>query len=171
MPPLIVTARLDDASSAALDDLRRRHFPPARNHLRAHLTLFHRLPGGEERRIRADLAAAAGARSAAVATVGPPFSLGRGVAFAVDCPALLELRAALAEAWAEWLGPQDRAWHRPHVTVQNKAEPAEARALLDRLTRDVAPWHGEIRGVEIWRYLGGPWAPVASVPLGERYCR
>ena len=43
-PPLIVTALLDEAAQQRFDRLRRSHFPPERNHLDAHLTLFHRLP-------------------------------------------------------------------------------------------------------------------------------
>lgn len=39
----ILTAELDADSFDWLDRLRRDHFPPERNLLRAHLTLFHRL--------------------------------------------------------------------------------------------------------------------------------
>ena len=42
--PLIVTALIGEADFARLDGLRRAHFPPERNVLRAHLTLFHHLP-------------------------------------------------------------------------------------------------------------------------------
>ena len=44
MPPLIVTALLDEAAQERFDRLRREHFPPERSHLAAHLTLFHHLP-------------------------------------------------------------------------------------------------------------------------------
>jgi len=39
--PLIVTAELAPEDFAWLDALRRHHFPPERNQLRAHLTMFH----------------------------------------------------------------------------------------------------------------------------------
>ena len=42
--PLIVTALLGRADHAWLDGERQRHFPPERNQLPAHLTLFHQLP-------------------------------------------------------------------------------------------------------------------------------
>jgi hypothetical protein len=45
VPPLIVTLLLDDAAQARFDRLRAAHFPSARNHLAAHVTLFHALPG------------------------------------------------------------------------------------------------------------------------------
>jgi hypothetical protein len=44
VPPLIVTALMDAVAQERFDQLRRSHFPPERNHLDAHLTLFHRLP-------------------------------------------------------------------------------------------------------------------------------
>ena len=42
--PLIVTAELPDDVLAWADGLRRAHFPPERNWLVAHVTLFHALP-------------------------------------------------------------------------------------------------------------------------------
>ena len=42
-PTCILTAEMDNESFAWLDGLRHRHFPPERNFLAAHLTLFHRL--------------------------------------------------------------------------------------------------------------------------------
>lgn len=40
----ILTLRLDDQSQAFFDALRKKHFPAERNYLKAHLTLFHKLP-------------------------------------------------------------------------------------------------------------------------------
>ena len=45
--PLILTLKLDQASFTRLDALRQAHFPPERNWLSAHLTLFHHLPGDQ----------------------------------------------------------------------------------------------------------------------------
>ena len=42
--PLIVTATLPPSEFAWADALRRAHFPPERNYLQAHVTLFHALP-------------------------------------------------------------------------------------------------------------------------------
>jgi hypothetical protein len=42
--PVIVAAELGATDFAWLDRLRRAHFPPDRNQLPAHLTLFHHLP-------------------------------------------------------------------------------------------------------------------------------
>ena len=51
------------------------------------------------------------------------------------------------------------------MTVQNKVEPAIARALHDRLLADFAPWTVRARGLRLWRYLGGPWEPIAEHPF------
>jgi hypothetical protein len=60
------------------------------------------------------------------------------------------------------LTPQDRAPWRPHVTIQNKVEPKEAKALQARLKAGFERRPLAIRGLALWRYLGGPWQPVKS---------
>ncbi|MET0191643.1 MAG: 2'-5' RNA ligase family protein, partial [Pseudonocardia sediminis] len=57
--PLILTALLEESAQEHFDDLRRRHFPSDRNHLAAHLTLFHHLPGDQESAVDAAVAEAA----------------------------------------------------------------------------------------------------------------
>ena len=84
--------------------------------------------------------------------------LGRGVAFELVCPELVALRAELARRWAAWLTPQDRQGPRPHVTIQNKVTPPEARALKERLDATFVPFSARGEGWLLWRYLGGPWA-------------
>ncbi len=162
--PLIVTLLLDPAAQERFDRLRAAHFPARRNHLAAHLTLFHALPGSAVDLVSADLAHAADRPAFDVAVTGVR-SLGRGVAYTLDAPELTDLRAGLARAWSSLLTPQDRQRHAPHVTVQNKVEPAVARALRDRLAAEFVPHRVGARGLGLWRYLGGPWAPVAEFPF------
>lgn len=160
--PLILTAELDAGTTAHLDALRRRHFPPERNLLRAHLTLFHALPDDLE---AVSAAARAAAPSAPLpATVARLIKLGHGVAYAIDAPELIALRARIAAAGFE-LTPQDRSWNRPHVTVQNKVTPAEASALFDELSADFEPWPATVTGLSLFHYEGGPWTPAASIPF------
>lgn len=130
--------------------------------LHAHVTLFHALPGEHVDAVRADLAAAAARDAFDVAVTGLRL-LGRGVAYVLDSPDLTALRDQLATTWAPWLTRQDRQRHTPHVTVQNKVEPAVARALHERLLAEFVPWSARARGLGLWRYLGGPWAPVAKL--------
>lgn len=159
MQPLIVTLVLDEAAQAAFDRLRSAHFPPERNHLAAHVTLFHALPGEHAQTVRDDLAEVA-ARPPYDVRVRGLRSLGRGVAYVLESPELAATRAELARRWEPWLGPQDRQRHAPHVTVQNKVAPERARALLQELQSGFVPYDVRATGLALWRYLGGPWEPL-----------
>lgn len=162
MAPLILTAAFDPATQAVLESLRRAHFPPERNLVPAHCTLFHALPGAEDDAIRARLS---GAAAEGAAVLGPPRFTGRGVALAVAAPGLAALRAALAAEWRPWLSAQDAQAWRPHVTVQNKAPPDAARALHARLSAEWAPRPAQVEALLLWRYLGGPWEAAGRFPL------
>ena len=159
--PLVLTLQLDDASQERFDALRRAHFPPERNHLRAHVTLFHALPGEHEDEVRSDLAVAA-QRPAYDVDVVRVRSLGRGVAYDLRSPELTGQREELARRWRPWLTPQDARPHAAHVTVQNKVTPDRARALLRELEASFVPGAVRATGLALWRYLGGPWEPLGA---------
>lgn len=160
---LIVTLRMDDASAAALTALRSAHFPPSRNWLDAHVTLFHALPIAELSRVREDMADIANRTTPFNLDVDRVQFLGAGVAYAMSAPEALRLRATLATAWSGLLGAQDRQWRGPlHVTVQNKVRPDQARMLHAELARDFVPWKVGATALELWYYMGGPWEPVAA---------
>jgi 2'-5' RNA ligase len=163
--PLILTLRMDAASFGRFDALRRAHFPPERNLIPAHLTLFHHLPGDRAAEVAAALAAACAEEAPIDLAATGLRPLGRGVAFELDAPRLLALRRRLAALWAPWLTAQDRAGFRPHVTVQNKVAPIEARALLGRLRAGFEPFPVRGEGLLLWRYLGGPWAAAGDFPF------
>ena len=154
--PLIVTLTLAEADQARFDALRAAHFPADRNHLAAHVTLFHALPGEQEQAVREDLARAAD-REAPEVRVTRVRSLGRGVAYDLRSTGLEAVHRELARRWEPWLTPQDARPLSPHVTVQNKATPEAARALLAELSAGFAAWDVQARGLALWRYLGGPW--------------
>ncbi|MEH6675743.1 2'-5' RNA ligase family protein [Phenylobacterium sp.] len=166
-PPLIVTAALDEGSFDWFDDLRRAHFPKARNVVPAHLTLFHALPGDQEPFIAETLKAACARRAPMTLAVRGPWFIGRGVAYRIASAELEAMRAELAQAVGPWLTPQDRAPFRPHITIQNKADPAEARTLCERLQLEFEPFDITAEGLLVWRYLGGPWEAVARVGFGS----
>lgn len=123
----------------------------------AHLTLFHALAGEEGPSITQDIEAAC--------TRQPPFgmeatgfrSLGRGVALAIRSPDLVSVRQTLSREWRDWLTAQDSAAIAPHVTVQNKVAPDEARRTLADLQATFRPMSIRAEGLLLWRYLGGPW--------------
>ena len=164
--PLILTAALDEGAFAWFDDLRRTHFPPHRNRVPAHLTLFHALPGDEEPAIAAWVKAACQRRAPMKLDVRGPWSIGRGVAYRLASAELDDFRQELVNAFRPWLTAQDQAPFRPHITIQNKVEPAAARHLLEHLQQEFEPFDIVAQGVQVWRYMGGPWEPVAEIAFG-----
>ena len=127
----------------------------------AHLTLFRHLPPSLEAELKQRLS---------VYTATPPpraivagvIDLGEGTAFRVESEELEDIRYELAEAFRGMLTPQDMAPWRPHVTIQNKVEPREARRLQAELRATFQPRPLEISGLASWRYLGGPWQPIRT---------
>ena len=164
--PLIVTAHLDDVSFAALDALRRRHFPAKLNRIPAHVSLFHQLPGAELDSVRATLAAACRASAPFAMEPSELRFLGRGFAIAYASPELATLHKQLAQAWTGWLSAQDRQPFRAHVTVQNKVDPKVARALLETLRDELEPPTCRVEGLDLWHYRGGPWEHVETCRFG-----
>ncbi|WP_118857202.1 2'-5' RNA ligase family protein [Sphingomonas mesophila] len=164
---LIVTAELGPADFAWLDGQRRAYFPPERNQLAAHLTMFHALPPGSLDEVRGRLAELA-RNPPPRATIAGLLNLGRGVAYRVVAPELEAMRGELAEAFHGLLSAQDAAGWRPHVTIQNKVEPAVARKLLSELERDFTPRGLAIPALQVHEYLGGPWAPLGRWPFRGR---
>jgi hypothetical protein len=154
--PLIVTAEFGPADFNFFDRERRANYPPERNILQAHLTMFHALPPSVENEVRRRLAAAADRPQPRAMLTGLR-SLGRGVAYTIASDELQELRAELAHAFAGCLTAQDGQGWRAHVTIQNKVDPQVARALLAEKERDFRPRPVVIAGLAVHRYQGGPW--------------
>ncbi len=170
--PLILTLGLDAATQAWLEAMRRAHFPPARNLVPAHVTLFHALPGEQVAAVADSLAVEAAALPPSRVRIGPPRSLGRGVALEVGAPVVAALRDRLAERWRPWLTAQDRQRWRPHATIQNKVPPEQARALLLALEATLPVAEARAEALLLWRYRGGPWEAVARFAFtAEAYPR
>ena len=159
--PLIVTAIFGDGDNGWLQELRRAHYPPERNQVPAHLTLFHHLPPSIETELGRRLAGYA-AFSPPRATIPGVIDLGEGTALRVESEELEDIRADLAEALRGLLTPQDMSPWRPHITIQNKVTAREARALQASLRATFTPRPLAIRGLATWRYRGGPWEPVKT---------
>jgi hypothetical protein len=162
LAPIIVTAQMGKGDQAQFNALRCRHFPPERNFLDAHITLFHHLPPGHLPEIKARLAAIARECPPPPAIVSEVMMLGRGVAFRVDCAELLAMRDELAEGFTGLLTPQDQARPRLHITVQNKVEPPVAKALHAELSASFQPRPLAITGLSTFYYRGGPWEAIQS---------
>lgn len=162
--PLIITAEFGNQDFAWLDGLRRQHYPPDRNRVPAHLTMFHALPPSLEAEARRRLAdITRGPRP--FATIAGLMDLGGGVAFRIVSDELDSIRAELAAGFYGMLGRQDAIGWRPHVTIQNKVTPAVARNLKAALEIGFDPQPLAIAGLALQRYLGGPWERIATYPF------
>lgn len=161
-----MSALFGDEDFQWLDRQRRDYYPPERNVLRAHLTMFQHLPPSCApeclRRLRD-----ATQTPAPAAILDAPVSLGQGVAYRVNSPALEAIRADIADAFGGLLTPQDKSPWWPHVTVQNKVKPAVAKALLDALWVGFRPRKLIIVGLSAVYYRDGAWDPIAAYRFGS----
>lgn len=166
--PLILTLGLDAGSFAWLDALRTEHFPPERNVIPAHLTLFHALPGDHLDRIEAEVEQMARSTAPPPLHFVEPFRLSGGFAIRVESPSLLRLRETLARAFVSWLTPQDRQpYRRPHVTLMNKADRNHAARAFEQFRSSFEHRAGTAESLRLWAYLGGPWRAVNRFAFGE----
>lgn len=159
--PIIVTALFGPEDQAWFDERRRRYFPPERNVLAAHCTMFHHIAPELAAELKRRLVAATRNMPRPAARIAGLLNLGRGVAYRIESPDLEEIRAELADAFATMLTPQDRAGWRAHVTIQNKVAPAQARQLLNELSAGFTPRPVSVVGLAAWWYRGGPWEPLS----------
>jgi len=162
--PLIVTAELGRDDFAWLNALRRQHYPPERNRVPAHLTLFRTLPPSAEGEIRQVLRTLAG-RPMPKAVIACTMDLGGGVAFRVASDQLDFLREEMADRLGGLLTMQDSAGWSAHVTIQNKVSPRQARALIAELGDRYTMRPLRISGLGLHRYLGGPWETLRLFPF------
>jgi len=157
---LIVTAEIGQPDFGWLDGLRCAHYPPERNQVPAHLTIFRALPPSAESEVRSRLASVTREKPP-VATIDGLIDLGGGVASRIVSPGLDRIRRELADELHGLLSAQDAGGWRPHVTIQNKVTPRIARRLKSSLEMDFRRRPLSISGLGLYRYLGGPWERVA----------
>ncbi|KAI9633225.1 uncharacterized protein MKK02DRAFT_39204 [Dioszegia hungarica] len=181
--PLVLTLTLDAQTHTLLTSLRTKYFPSSRNHLAAHLTLFHAIPPRRVPALEAQLQTFC-QRPGFDVSVGHPKQMGsRGVMVAIESVkpknAIEGIHKALLagmrreqdadkeikqgeEGDKERLTNQDlmKLAH-PHVTVLNKAESEEevnnCLEEVERVFRESKK--GRAVGFELWEYMGGPWKP------------
>lgn len=161
--PLIVTAELG-TDFGWLEDLRQRHFPPDRNQLRAHLTMFHAIPPSAEDELRQILQSFA-KLARPRAWIAGLMNLGGGVAFRVASDDLNAIRAETAARLHGLLTAQDSAGWSAHVTIQNKAPPSDAKALMLALGERYNGRPLDLSALGLHRYLGGPWETLRTFPF------
>ncbi len=150
-----------------MEGLRRAHYPPERNHVPAHVTLFHALPlsaQGEVQRLASRVCAQTPPPAAQLAGLA---DLGTGTAVAVHSPALAAVHADLAEALQGLLGLADQGRPRFHVTVQNKVVRSEARALQAALAGRFEGQAFAFAGIDLHALQRLPQGGATWQPVGQ----
>ncbi|WP_151975742.1 2'-5' RNA ligase family protein [Erythrobacter sp. EC-HK427] len=160
--PLILTAMLPDDLHAWATALRRDYFPPERNFLDAHVTLFHALPPSAESEVRDCCAALARCNAPVPARLVGLMKLGKGTAIQLESDRMLAIRLDLAERFHGLLTPQDEHAPRLHITIQNKVSIEEAKALQASLGPQIIPRNFAFAGLSLHAYRGGPWEHIKS---------
>ena len=159
--PFVLTATIPEPVRGWAEGLRRAHFPPERNHLHAHVTLFHAFAPSLREELLSFL-------PQVVAEFAPPegritglLDFGKGTAIRLEAPELRSLRGLIAEHFHGSLTEQDLHDPRPHITIQNKVTKEDARALQAELRPQLDPWidRGTFKfpALELHLYQGGPW--------------
>lgn len=168
--PFIVTAALPPDIQGWAEALRRKHFPPERNHLHAHVTLFHSFAPSLLDELTDFLPQLAREFAPPEAEIAGLMDLGTGTAIAIHSEPLLSLRALIADHFHGSLTAQDLNEPRPHITVQNKVTKREARALQAELAPMIEPRQFAFRALELHLYQGGPWELIKTSAFrgGER---
>jgi 2'-5' RNA ligase len=159
--PLLITAELPPDVLAWADGLRRAHYPPEKNRLRAHVTLFHALPPSAEaevQRLLAELAKGA-PPEARIASI---WNMGGGTAFDVASEGMEQLHALMRERFEGIMTLQDDRKLRLHITVQNKVQPGTAKVLQAELRKSFEPRQFRFRGLGLYAWDEGLWQPIAD---------
>ncbi|MFB0613422.1 2'-5' RNA ligase family protein [Aurantiacibacter poecillastricola] len=155
--PLIVTAEMPPDLYSWANQLRQDHFPPERNYLKAHVTLFHALPPSCEGELRDCLKQLAKDNPPVPARLAGVMKLGKGTALKLESEGMIAIWRELADRLHGMLTPQDEHKPRLHVTVQNKVSIEEAKALQAQLAPQVQPRDFAFTGLQMHAYRGGPW--------------
>lgn len=155
--PFIITAELPTGLGKWATDLRTRHFPAERNYLSAHVTLFHALPPSAVGEIKRALASISAENAPVEGRLEGVMPLGRGTALKLSSSGIERIWADLADRFHGLLIPQDQHKPRLRVTIQNKVDPREAKALQRELEPQIEPRNFRFSGLSLHIYRGGPW--------------
>lgn len=163
--PLILTLALNEEAFVFFTSLRQQYFPPERNFLKAHLTLFHHLPA--DKMVEETIRSSVTSMQSFPLNVADVVSIGKGVAYKIESPPLQAFHKKLQEVWSSFLTPQDKQKLWPHVTVQNKVSPLVAKETLVHLKDCFQPFMATATGLTLWYYKGGPWEFYKHFPFKQ----
>jgi hypothetical protein len=166
--PHIVLALLPDAVQARLDGLRRAHYPPERNRVPAHCTLFHAIPGMVAAELAATLAGLAARTPPPRARIDRIIDLDGGTALGLVSPDLAQLREVIADHFHGLLTGGDAVPPRFHVTVQNKVDRRTAHSLQASLATSWRAIDTTIPAIAVHRVHDGEWHHAGTWRLRGR---
>lgn len=155
--PFILTAALPQNIQGWAEALRKEHYPSHRNHLHAHVTMFHSFAPSLLEELKDFIPTITREFAPPHATINGLLDLGTGTAISLQSEALLELRALIAGHFHGSLTAQDLYEPRPHITIQNKVTKREARALQAELGPTIELRIFEFPALELHLYKQGPW--------------
>ncbi len=155
--PFIVTAELPGDILAWADGLRRAHFPPERNWLQAHVTLFHALAPSLREELRGLLGQVAGEFAPPSVRIEGLMNLGKGTAIALRSPTMLAIRERIAEHFHGALTALVAHLPRLHITIQNKVTPEAAKTLQRELAEAIPSRDFAFTGLGLHLYMGPHW--------------
>ncbi|MFU7528078.1 2'-5' RNA ligase family protein [Qipengyuania sp. ASV99] len=158
--PFILTAALPPDIQSWAGALRAAHYPPDRNHLHAHVTMFHSFAPSLLEELQDYFPVLTREFAPPAAAITGLMDLGTGTAIAIQSAPLLALRGLIAEHFRGSLTAQDLYEPRPHITIQNKVTKREARALQAELRPAIAAREFNFLALELFLYKGGPWELV-----------
>lgn len=155
--PFIVTAELPEDIFAWSNGLRAEHFPPERNWLKAHVTLFHSFAPSLRDELPRFLARMAGEFAPPRAQINGLMDLGQGTALAIRSSQMLAVRDMIAEHFWDMLTKQDQGGKQLHITIQNKVDRKAATALQQQLAPRLAPRDFAFTGLGLHIYRNPHW--------------
>lgn len=157
-----MTATIGAVDFAWVNALRQEHYPPEKNQLSAHVTLFHHLPPQALDEIIELVKQTTLNHAYPRCDLTDVIQFEEGAAYKLYSPKLLEIREFFAEAFHGLLIQQDQQKPRFHITVQNKASTEESKKLFQKLNSEFEPRPFEITGIALHYYLNGPWEEIGS---------
>ncbi len=163
--PFIVTAELPPELLSWADELRRAHYPPERNRIAAHVTLFHAFAPSLREELQSLLARFAAEYARPSARLDGLMPLGGGTALAIVSPGMLAIREEIAQHFHGALTAQDSHAPRLHITIQNKVASEAARALQCALSATLKPREFAFRGLGLHLYRGTHWEGLGRWPF------
>ena len=155
--PFIVTAELPGQVLVWADGLRAKHYPPERNKLAAHVTLFHSFAPSLREELLRVLKGLASEYARPPAQIDRLMPLGTGTALAIHSPGMLAIRERIAEHFHGALTAQDSHAPRLHITIQNKVTSQAAKALQRDLSATLKPRAFAFAGLGMHLYRETHW--------------